>query len=489
MLIGKWAIFVSIVTLPLIRRAALVAKGAENEGDFRALCGLINLAVKPGDHAALLARVEDTAANIGAISLAIEYQSFSDLERATKDWEEIADDRKHSHETNEGHRKFWTGARSKLGGPEKDKYAVWTGSALSKEDKRKVENAAERAEECMEENDGLWRILKETSIEKNLIEALYGSGQQNGEVMRGTYGREHVCGKGTFTASWAGLALSIDLLCLCGASGSAVESDQGCCAQCETGGNSDTWIPSQGGEKQWRALKHQCEKIGSNAKLSRKSLSDAMNLLLKRLQAPPGPDSGRLMVLGKFEGNLATGCTGVIKNGQGRCVQYSASNLNRNNPTLPWLEKMKAAADAIDQLSAIDARLSELEDEIMALNAKHIKIRPGREGGSPYSGSRGAEGRNKWPGSPRLEQSNGNREGISKPVDVAAVRSEDEGDGGDSSPLLECNDYKREQTCAGLKAEMGCEWNGGACVAATRRRVVRSGVNNLQTPLALFLLL
>ncbi|EAN76754.1 variant surface glycoprotein (VSG), putative [Trypanosoma brucei brucei TREU927] len=487
MLIGRWAIFVSIVTLPLIPRAALVAKGAENEGDFRALCGLINLASNSEDHAALLARVEDTAANIGAISLAVEYQSFSDLERATKDWEEIADDRKHSHETNEGHRKFWTGARSKLGGPEKDKYAVWTGSALSKEDKRKVANAAERAEDCMKDNDGLWRILKETSIEKNLIEALYGSGQQNGEVMRGTYGRKDVCGRGIFAGSLAGLALSIDLLCLCGASGSAVESDQGCCAECEKGGNSDTWIPSQAGEERWGYLKHQCEKIGSNAELSRKSLSDAMNLLLKRLR-PSSTRGMDLTVLGKFEGNLATGCTGIIKTGQGRCVQYSVSNVKRNNPTLPWLEKMKAAADAIDQLSAIDARLSELEDEIMALNTKHTKIRPGRGGGSPHSGSRGAEGRNKWPGSPRLEQSNGNREGISESVVGAAVKN-DEGDGGDSSPLLECNDYKREQTCAGLKAEMGCEWNGDACVAATRRRAIRSRVNNLQTPLALFLLL
>ncbi|AAZ10599.1 variant surface glycoprotein (VSG)-related, putative [Trypanosoma equiperdum] len=489
MRIGKYCVVFLLVWTQATKRSVGKPTNIINQEEFKALCAFVNLANESVDYAGLEAEIRDAAADIGAIFLASQQESISKLREQIEIWREV--EATNNGGNNRGIKKWsvWEEARRKLIDEGGTKYVQWVELGLSDAEKQKIEEAMDETVKCMAEENGLWDTLREMPVKGSITKAIFGSRERQVQIMKGRGSRETACGRGLFPGDWAGTALSADLLCLCAATERRAATNEGCCTGCETGGNGVAWDPRVHSEERWNLLRSKCEKVSSGTPLSSRALSVAESTFFNQLKISKGSTSGRPTLLGKFGTSFSVGCTGEITEKEGRCVRYSHSHVDRNNPALPWLTNLREAANAVDQLNAVDTKLKHLRVGIATFHTKHVdfKSREKGNGGDPILGSGGVEGEVNTNESTKANTNDGRakKAGESKRTPVDNISHK-------------CEGYRQGKTCKSRKVETECDWEEGTCVGSAsepvtsplRQRPPTSGkVNSIRCSLSLFLIL
>ncbi|SCU68763.1 Trypanosomal VSG domain containing protein, putative [Trypanosoma equiperdum] len=184
-------------------------------------------------------------------------------------------------------------------------------------------------------------------------QALYGSSEATDETdAEYESTRTNMCGKanGQGTAK-AGQSIRDDMLCLC-AKASASPVNNVCCKDCDPT-RPASWSEKTAGKTIFKHLKNKCRDYAPKLELSKANAAGSALALYKRISRAQSTATNKHFILGKLDGNGASGCDGQTTANHGVCVvNNTASETTADKPVINWMQAVFDAAAASDKLQA-----------------------------------------------------------------------------------------------------------------------------------------
>nr|APD74572.1 variant surface glycoprotein 1125.4037 [Trypanosoma brucei] len=465
------ALALTIAAAPNKSRGAPSA--GENAAAFQTLCLAINAANEPDTPAPLVTKADEILQYAAAVNITLNGpEGVADLiANAEKEHKNLKNGTLQSKNCGEDKWEFCkAGAAKAKSIKDNSEFNAWRLAARPEHVVKQIVDTVETITQIEKELRQQLTASDDPSIVTDLAIALNGGDGSEGKytLYDGCSRRKTDCGDtaGKAKGKKAGSSMAADALCLCGLGDGQTQNNV--CSKFTGETVSETADGTKDLKTDWQKLKNICRRMRTSKKTTAATIRAAaahFTTMVSQTQS----DSNAINVLGKLNGNGASGCDGANSGTNGGACVYYGIDSEGGLANIQWLQLMLTAADKLDAARQAAAKAYSLEQQLISLNKTLATL--ATETTAAATGKADTQPDTKQD----KQQDTGKQTECEKHTDKTAEQCKNLGCDHDSenkkckTKVVEeggKDEGKKEEKCTGKSKEQckdGCKWEGTEC--------------------------